>query len=124
MNEMEITKISPEISVRGEAKTLSVEGSGFVKTPGLKCYYGDWMNPLVTTLVSDKEIHCELPKSLSMKTGESDVIVSFGKDKVHQEKALRVKHHIGLRLPKVGYHFLSYIMLVSYFNVKILYLYR
>ena len=102
MTEMEITHISPNITVKGEEKTLSIIGSGFVKTPGLKCYYGNLKNPLKTELVSDTEIKCELPKRLTMKHGQNDVIVTFGKDKKREEKAMRVKHHIGLKLPKVS----------------------
>ena len=34
--------------MRGEAKNLSIIGSGFVKTPGLQCYYGNMKNPLKT----------------------------------------------------------------------------
>ena len=60
---------------------------------------------LETELVSDMEIKCELPKHLTMKHGENDVIVKFGKDKKREEKALRVKHHIGLQFPKVSLFF-------------------
>ena len=111
MTEMEITHISPNITVKGEEKTLSIIGSGFVKTPGLKCYYGNLKNPLKTELVSDREIKCELPKRLTRKTGESEVFLSFDLLK-KKERLLSVKHNIGLPLPKVGYHFLSHVAYV------------
>ena len=102
MRNISVARISPRITKRMDADTLTIYGTGFVQTSELQCFYGNLKTPLVTTFVNSTEIRCALTKELVMKPRSSDVYLSFAVyQRAEKAKELALKHHIGLLLPEV-----------------------
>ena len=82
-----------------DATYLDITGRGFVATSELKCLYGDLNTELAALFVSSTTIRCALPKHLTEKTGEFEVMISFAAAKRDKNSLLSITHHVGLPLP-------------------------
>lgn len=96
--DMQVTGVTPSITLKGEAANLTISGTNFLQTAELKCFYGSTNYELRVLSVSSSAIVCHLPKSMARPTGSKDVILSFAAFN-RTQYLKKTTHHIGLNTP-------------------------